>query len=137
MNGHAFATVLEPDGRRGHWLAIDEDLCRELELEDDATVTLEIEPSSHWPEPDVPSDFRAALDDAPDIAATWQSITPMARWEWVRWINATKNPVTRDRRVDVGVSKLRSGKRRPCCFDLASCTDPELSKSGKLIEKVV
>lgn len=137
LNGHRFATVLEPDGRRGHWLAIDEDRRRELGLEDDAAVTLEIEPSSQWPEPDVPSDFEAALADAPDISATWQSITPMARWEWVRWINATKNPVTRDRRVEVGVSKLRSGKRRPCCFDLSSCTDPELSKSGKLVEKVV
>ena len=137
MNGHRFATVVEPDGRRGHWLAIGEDLWQELGLEDHATVTLEIEPSSQWPEPDVPSDFEAALADAPDIAATWQDITPMARWEWVRWINATKNPVTRDRRVEVGVSKLRSGKRRPCCFDLASCTDPELSKSGKLLEKTV
>jgi Domain of unknown function (DUF1905) len=50
MNGHAFQTVLEPDGRRGHWL------------------------------------------------------------------------------------KFRSGKRRPCCFDLAACTDPDLSKNGVLAE---
>ena len=56
----------------------------------------------------------------------------MARWEWVRWINATRNLATRERRVEVAVSKLRSGKRRPCCFDLASCTDPELSKNGML-----
>jgi len=35
--------------------------------------------------------------------------------------------------VAVTVSKMRSGKRRPCCFDLASCTDPELSRSGKLV----
>jgi hypothetical protein len=58
----------------------------------------------------------------------------MARWEWVRWIKATKNPQTRQRRVEVGISKLRSGKRRPCCFDLASCTDPDLSKNGILEE---
>lgn len=137
MNGHPFSTVLEPDGRRGHWLAVGDDLWQELGLQDNATVTLEIRLSDQWPEPEMPSDFQAALVDAPDIAETWQDITPMARWEWVRWINATKNPVTRDRRVEVGVSKLRSGKRRPCCFDLASCTDPELSKSGKLVEKVV
>ena len=61
------------------------------------------------------------------------SITPMARWEWVRWVNATKNPDTRKRRVEVSISKMSHGKRRPCCFDLASCTDPELSKNGKLV----
>jgi hypothetical protein len=66
----------------------------------------------------------------------WKDITPMARWEWVRWINATKNPDTRKRRVEVGISKLRSGKRRPCCFDLAACTDPDLSKNGKLVDAV-
>jgi hypothetical protein len=52
----------------------------------------------------------------------------------VRWINATKNPEARRRRVEVGISKLRSGKRRPCCFNLAACTDPDLSKNGKLVE---
>ena len=57
----------------------------------------------------------------------------MARWEWVRWIGATKSPATRAKRVDVTISKMRSGKRRPCCFDLASCTDPELMKNGELI----
>jgi hypothetical protein len=29
---------------------------------------------------------------------------------------------------------MKSGKRRPCCFNLAACTDPNLSKSGRLIE---
>ena len=58
----------------------------------------------------------------------------MARWEWVRWVSATGNPATRQRRVEVSVSKLTSGKRRPCCFDLSSCTDPDLSRNGKLVE---
>lgn len=134
VDGHRFATVLEPDGRRGHWLAIDDELRRAPDLGDGDAVTLEIEPTKTWPEPEVPDDLRQALADAPDLALTWSDITPMARWEWVRWVNATGNPQTRERRVDVSISKLRSGKRRPCCFDLASCTDPEISKSGKLID---
>lgn len=77
-----------------------------------------------------------ALADAPDISEAWMDITSMARWEWVRWINATKNSQTRRRRVEVSISKLRKGMRRPCCFDLAACTDPELSRNGKLIEAV-
>jgi hypothetical protein len=58
----------------------------------------------------------------------------MARWEWVRWVNATPNADTRERRVEVTISKMKSGKRRPCCFNLASCTDPKLAKNGKLPE---
>lgn len=49
-----------------------------------------------------------------------------------RWIGATKNPDTRQRRVEVAISKLHDGKRRPCCFDLSSFTDPDVAKSGKL-----
>ena len=134
VNRHAFQTVLEPDGRRGHWFRVDKKLRQAAALSENETVMLEIEPTKEWPEPEIPKDFQAALAGAPDLASMWNDITPMARWEWVRWINATTNPETRKRRVEVGVSKLRSGKRRPCCFDLAACTDPNLSKNGKLVE---
>lgn len=136
VNGRAFETVLEPDGMRGHWLKVDDRMRRILAIGDDDIVSVELEPTKIWPEPEVPGDLRAALDNAPDLADVWGGITPMARWEWVRWVNATKNPETRGRRVEVSVSKLRSGKRRPCCFDLTSCTDPELSKNGKLLDTV-
>jgi hypothetical protein len=32
--------------------------------------------------------------------------------------------------VGVSISKMQSGKRRPCCFNLAACTNPDLSKNG-------
>lgn len=134
VNDAPYPTVVEPDGRRGHWIAIDDGLRSELDLAAGDAIRLSIEPTKDWPEPELPEDFSAALADATDLTETWQDITPMARWEWVRWINATKNPVTRDRRVEVGLSKLRSGKRRPCCFDLSSCTDPEVARSGKLVD---
>jgi hypothetical protein len=134
MNGHAFQAVLEPDGRRGHWLRVGKELRQALAAGEGDTVALTVEPAKDWPEPDLPEDFRAALAGAPDICELWESITPVARWEWVRWINATRNRQTRERRVEVGISKLRSGKRRPCCFDLAACTDPDLSKNGMLVE---
>ena len=57
----------------------------------------------------------------------------MARWEWVRWVGSTRSESTRAKRVDVSIDKLRHGSRRPCCFDLSSCTDPELMKNGELI----
>jgi hypothetical protein len=134
IGGRAFQAVLEPDGSRGHWLKVDKMLKTALAVNEDNLVTLEIEPTKDWPEPDIPKDFKAALAEASDISELWTDITPMARWEWVRWINATRNPETRERRIQAAISKLRSGKRRPCCFDLAACTDPDLAKNGRLVE---
>ena len=133
INGHTFRTVLEPDGNRGHWMDVDEKLRNVAGVSAGDTATVEVEPTREWPEPRIPADLRRALSAAsPDIRDLWEAITPMARWEWVRWVNATKNADTRKRRVEVSISKMSHGKRRPCCFDLASCTDPDLSKNGKL-----
>jgi hypothetical protein len=134
INGHPFKTVLEPDGDFGHWMGIDGTLQRAADLRAGDTATLEIESRKDWPEPNVPQDLERALATAPPkIQHLWKEITPMARWEWVRWVNATANPDTRKRRVEVSISKMKSGKRRPCCFNLSACTDPNLSKSGRLI----
>jgi uncharacterized protein DUF1905/bacteriocin resistance YdeI/OmpD-like protein len=135
INGHRFQAVLEPDGDSGHWMRIDEKHQLTAAASAGDSATLEIEPLQEWPEPNVPQDLDTALAAAPKkIQALWQDITPMARWEWVRWVNATNNPGTRQRRVEVSISKMKSGKRRPCCFNLAACTDPNLSKNGRLLE---
>ena len=134
INGHEFKTVLEPDGNFGHWIDVDGKLRQTAHITVGDSATLEIEPRAEWPEPRVPNDLGAALAAAPpDVRDLWDDITPMARWEWVRWVNATGNADTRIRRIEVSISKLTSGKRRPCCFNLASCTDPTVSRSGKLI----
>jgi hypothetical protein len=135
INGHRFQTVLEPDGNFGHWIRIDRKLQGSAALNPGDSATLEIEPVDEWPEPSVPKDLRTALAAAPqNIQGLWKESTPMARWEWVRWVNATPNPDTRKRRIDVSISKMKSGKRRPCCFNLSACTDPNLSKNGRLTE---
>jgi hypothetical protein len=133
INGHQFQTVLEPDGNFGHWMRIDRKLKESTALSAGDSAMLEIESVKDWPEPSVPQDLKTALAAAPQkIQDLWKEITPMARWEWVRWVNATPNPDTRKRRVEVSISKMKSGKRRPCCFNLAACTDPNLSKNGRL-----
>ena len=135
INGVEFQTVLEPDGNSGHWMRVDDTLQRAAGIGAGETVTLGIEVTRDWPEPSIPQDLATALVAAPQqIQNLWNEITPMARWEWVRWINATKNADTRRRRVDVSISKMQSGKRRPCCFNLSACTDPDLSKNGRLLE---
>src|SRR6266581_4156898 len=117
INGHEFQTVLEPDGCSGYWMRVDEKLQQTATIGAGDTATLEIESTKDWPEPNVPQDFETALAAAPQkIQDLWNDITPMARWEWIRWGTATKNPDTRERRVEVSISKMNSGKRRPCCF---------------------
>jgi hypothetical protein len=135
INGVEFQTVLEPDGSFGHWMKVDDRLQDAVGISAGDTATLDVEVTKDWPEPSVPQDLATALAAAPQTTQDlWNEITPMARWEWVRWVNATKNPDTRRRRVDVSISKLTSGKRRPCCFNLSACTDAELSKNGRLLE---
>ena len=135
INGVEFGTVLEPDGHSGHWMRVDDTLQHAAGLSAGDTAALSIEVTKDWPEPSVPPDLAAALAAAPQqVQDLWNQTTPMARWEWVRWVNATKNPDTRRRRVEVSISKMNSGKRRPCCFNLSACTDPDLSKNGRLLE---
>jgi len=135
INGVEFRTVLEPDGTFGHWIRVGDTLRRAAGISPGDAATIDIRVAEEWPEPSVPQDLEEALAAAPEkIQSLWHEITPMARWEWVRWINATKNPDTRRRRVEVSISKMQGGKRRPCCFNLSACTDPDLSKNGRLRE---
>jgi hypothetical protein len=135
LDGHPFDTVVEPDGRKGHWIRLGSSLVRAAGVGPGDTADLTLEVAPEWPEPEVPDDLAGALGAAPArIRDVWEDITPMARWEWVRWVGATASPGTRQRRVEVSISKLDNGKRRPCCFDLSSCTDPDLARSGKLRE---
>jgi hypothetical protein len=135
INGHDVTIVLEPDGYWGHWLYINKDLQHDAGIAVGDIVTFELTPTKVWPEPDVPTDFAKALETAPlKVKDKWQDITSMARWEWIRWVNATGNSDTRVIRIEKSISKLAGTHRRPCCFNLAACTDPNLSKSGRLIQ---
>ena len=65
---------------------------------------------------DIPSDLRDALMRDPEALKTWEDITPIARNEWICWIESAKKQETRRKRVDWGRSSLSDGKRRPCCW---------------------
>ncbi len=134
INGVRSKIVLEPDGKGSHYFRVDADLRKAAGIKTGGKVTLAIEPSKEWPEPKVPADLSTALVSDPQAHALWVNITPMARWDWLRWIRATSNEETRRHRIEVAMSKLRSGERRPCCFNRNLCTEPEVSKNGVLIE---
>jgi len=64
----------------------------------------------------VPADLRKALTSDPMALAAWEDITPLARNEWLCWIESAKKPETRSRRIERTRTELVDGKRRPCCW---------------------
>lgn len=126
--------VLEPDGQGSHWFRVDPDLRKAAGIQAGEVVTITVEPSKEWPEPVVPADLKKALASDPQAKALWTEITPMARWDWIRWIRSTNYEETRNKRIKVALSKLKADKRRPCCFNRNMCTEPDVSKNGILIE---
>ena len=64
----------------------------------------------------LPADLRAALSGDSHALAAWQDITPLARNEFVCWIDDAKQQATRERRIRIALDKLRNGQRRPCCW---------------------
>ena len=134
INGVRFQAAFEPDGKGGHWLKVDEAMRKAIKANAGDAAKLAIEPVKRWPEPRVPGDLRKALAADRQAHYLWMDITPNARWDWIRWINATRNPETRGIRIEKTLSKLKSGKRAACCFDRSRCTEPEVSKNGVLLE---
>ena len=68
----------------------------------------------------LPADVRKTLGSEPKVLAVWEDITPLARNEWICWIEEAKKIETRTRRIKWMGENLLKGKRRPCCW--AGCT---------------
>lgn len=65
---------------------------------------------------DMPPDLKKALVADPKALETWEDITPLARNEWICWIESARKTETRNRRIAWGCSNLKEGQRRPCCW---------------------
>ena len=107
-----FQTVLEQEGYSATGMTVDGKLQQIAGIGVGDTATLETESIERWSEPHPPEDFETALADCPsedprpgegdhaDGAVGMGSLG-----------NARKNPDTRKRRVEVGISKMNSRKR--------------------------
>lgn len=101
INNHEFLTVLEPDGYWCHWIRVDDNMQSKLKLSDGEIISVDMTLVATWPEPSLPQDFANGLAGAPKkVKEKWHDITPMARWEWIRWINATGSDQTRAVRIE-------------------------------------
>ncbi len=128
LNGQAFQATLDPDGKGGHWLKVTSAGCKTFNVKAGDEVALQLGPAVEEPEPEVPDDFRQALETAPEKALeTWGSITRIARRDYIHWMTSGKKAETRVKRIEVAISKLSVGNRRPCCFDRSGMYDKSLS----------
>lgn len=117
MNNHRFQVLLEPDGKKSHWLKISEKQLDLAALQIGQEAEFEISELDQEPEPDVPSDLSEALQAAPESLATWENTTNLARLDWIHWITSSKQAKTRMKRINDACDMLASGKKRVCCFD--------------------
>ncbi len=84
----------------------------------------------------MPADLKKALTADKAALALWEDITPLARNEWICWVEYVKQEATRKDHVKRVVSELKDGMRRPCCW--IGCThrkDKPLSSTQKWILK--
>jgi uncharacterized protein YdeI (YjbR/CyaY-like superfamily) len=64
----------------------------------------------------LPADLRAALLGNDTARAAWHDITPLARNEFICWVEDAKQQATRERRIRRTQEELEDGMRRPCCW---------------------
>jgi uncharacterized protein YdeI (YjbR/CyaY-like superfamily) len=64
----------------------------------------------------VPADLRKVLVADKSMLEAWEDITPLARNEWICWIESVKKAETRQEHIKRAQVQLRGGKRRPCCW---------------------
>ena len=64
----------------------------------------------------LPGDLRGALLANAAALHAWKDITPLARNEFICWVDDAKQAATRERRIRRTVEELEEGQRRPCCW---------------------
>lgn len=85
----------------------------------------------------IPEDLQKALTKSKQTVAAWESLTPLARNEWICWNVTVKQQKTRNEHIKRSVEDLAKGKRRPCCW--SGCihrTDKPLNALVQQIKQV-
>jgi uncharacterized protein YdeI (YjbR/CyaY-like superfamily) len=65
---------------------------------------------------ELPTDLRKVLIASPTALEAWKGITPLARNEFICWVEDAKQTTTRVRRIRRTKEELDEGQRRPCCW---------------------
>ena len=65
---------------------------------------------------EVPADLEKALKSDRQALTAWEDVTPLARNEWICWVESVKKAETRKEHVERVCSELKEGMHRPCCW---------------------
>jgi uncharacterized protein YdeI (YjbR/CyaY-like superfamily) len=65
---------------------------------------------------ELPNDLRSVLLANRAALEAWNDITPLARNEFICWVEDAKQAKTRERRIRRTREELEDGMRRPCCW---------------------
>jgi len=65
---------------------------------------------------ELPEDLRDGLIVSSTALEAWEDITPLARNEFICWVEDAKRRATRQRRIRRTREELEEGMRRPCCW---------------------
>lgn len=83
---------------------------------------------------EVPQDLQKALSADTKALAVWNSLTPLARNEWICWVISVKKAETRAEHVARVSGHLKEGQRRPCCWiGCVHRTDKAISPSVQYV----
>ena len=64
----------------------------------------------------LPNDLKKDLLAQEDSSRAWNNLTPLARNEFICWVEEAKQDATRQKRITRTVMEIAEGRRRPCCW---------------------
>jgi hypothetical protein len=114
INGHPFRAPFSSTNE-SHFIRVNDAMLKGARARAGDTVQLAV--LGPEPEPKIPADLKAAFATSRDAVTLWKDLTLLARLDWIRWIDNTKSPETRARRIGRTIDQLAEGKRRPCCVN--------------------
>lgn len=63
-----------------------------------------------------PNDIEKLLRSNKGLLEKWNSLTPLAKNEWICWVTMVKKQETRHKHLKRLSEDLLAGKKRPCCW---------------------
>lgn len=83
---------------------------------------------------ELPNDIEQILLSNDELLEKWNSLTPLARNEWICWVTIVKKQETRDKHLLRLEEDLLKGKRRPCCWPGCPHRNPKAKRFFKNID---
>lgn len=84
----------------------------------------------------LPDDLKEKLVSDAKVEELWEDITPLARNEFICWVEDAKQDATRAKRIRRVAEELLEGQRRPCCWP--GCihrSDKPMNATQKFLEQ--